>query len=215
MKRILALLAFVIFATSVSGANSCGDTNHVCTLDTNISTSTSFIDGNTYVLLQDINVTGSSTVLTIAPGAVIKPLANRSLIAIDGGRIVANGTADKNIIFTSCKDQNSYTGSTNADTSTVSGCSGATAFSDYNTGIWVRTASGMTRSDSLSFLKILNAKVGIRLDQNIDSIHDSNFWHVGATAAAFGINFVGGDANIYNNTFSDVNTGYGINVANQ
>ncbi|MDO8624566.1 MAG: hypothetical protein Q7R47_00665, partial [Candidatus Diapherotrites archaeon] len=188
-------------AVCVSAANSCGDSNHVCTLDTNISTDTNWVDGNTYVLLQDINVTGAGTDLNIAPGAVIKPLVNRSLIAIDSGRIIANGTADKNILFTSCKDQNTFAGSTNVDTSSISGCSGAPAAGNYSTGIWVKSTAAMTTSDSFSYLKIIDSTIGIELDQTIGSIHDSNFMF----ASDKGIYLtVASGLNLYNNSFSNL-----------
>src|SRR3972149_12317223 len=125
------LIVFFLFVGSSAvlagppALNSCGDSNYVCTIDSNISSDQNWVDGNTYVILADVNVTGTGTDLNIAPGEVVKYGVGRSLIARDGGRVLANGTVDKNIIFTSCKDQNSYAGATNANTSTVIGCSGA------------------------------------------------------------------------------------------
>ncbi|MBS3060948.1 MAG: hypothetical protein J4215_00010 [Candidatus Diapherotrites archaeon] len=156
------------------------------------------------MILADVNVTGAGTDLNIAPGTVVKYGVGRSLIARDGGRVLANGTVDKNIIFTSCRDQNSYVGSTNANTATISGCSGGPAPSEYNTAIYVLGNAGMTKADSFSYLKIFDAKYGIRLDQNIGSIHDSNFSFFKSLGLAYSGVFLGieTDVNIYGNAFS-------------
>ena len=157
MKWFLIGVLFLFFPL-VWAVNSCGDTNNVCTFDSNISVDQNWVDGNTYVILSDVNVTGAGTDLNIAPGTVVKYGVGRSLIARDGGRVLANGTVDKNIIFTSCRDQNSYVGSTNANTATISGCSGGPAPSEYNTAIYVLGNAGMTKADSFSYLKIFDAK---------------------------------------------------------
>jgi hypothetical protein len=206
--RVLAgtLFAFLLLITPAAAANTCGDTNNVCQIDTNISSDTTWIDGNVYVIIADVNVTGSGTDLTIQPGAVVKYAPSKSLIVIDGGRIVANGTADKNIIFTSCKDQRSFTGSTNQNTSNISGCTGTHAASDYNTALWIKSNANMTKSDSFSYLRMIDGNTAIRLDLNVGSIHDSNFDSFGKTSAltpTILLN-VSTDINIYNNNFSNL-----------
>ncbi|MDO8624530.1 MAG: right-handed parallel beta-helix repeat-containing protein, partial [Candidatus Diapherotrites archaeon] len=187
--------------------NSCGDTNNVCIIDSNISTDTNWVDGNTYVLMTDINVTGSGTDLNIAPGAVIKPVLYAKLVVRDSGRIIANGTADKNIIFTSCRDQNIYAGSTNANTSTIPGCSGAPYSQDYNNAIYIQSTANMGYSDTISYVKIFDANIGIKLDLNIGSVHDSNFWYLNQTTSSVtnrGAILLGrsNDTNFYNNVFN-------------
>ncbi|GEM_PF-2172716 len=165
-------LFFVLFFPGLAwAANSCGAT--YCTYDSNIMASETWIDGNTYVLTGDVNVTGSGVTLTIQPGAVVKLKTNTELKVFNSARIAAQGTADKNIFFISCKDQNTYTGVTNANTSAE--CSGAPSVNDYNAAIWIRADSGMTTDDNFSHLRIMNGKFGIVLDEDINAIRDSNF----------------------------------------
>src|SRR3989344_5009243 len=198
----------VLFSPLVLAANSCGDSNRVCTIDSNISVDQNWVDGNTYVILADVNVTGAGTDLNIAPGTVVKDGVGRSLIARDGVRILANGTVDKNIIFTSCRDQNSYAGSANVNTATVSGCSGAPDSSDYNTAIWVRSNAGYSKSDSFSFLKVFDENTGIRLDQNLGSVHDSNFMVIGQSGILVSLS---SDVNLFNNSFQNISGPGGAN----
>ena len=177
------LIVFFLFVGSSAvlagppALNSCGDSNYVCTIDSNISSDQNWVDGNTYVILADVNVTGTGTDLNIAPGVVVKFGSGRNLIITDGGRLLANGTVDKNIFFVSCKDQNSFAGSTNADTSSIPGCSGVIGRPDYNTAIFVKNPSGMALSDSFSYIRIFDHNHGIFLDKNIASIHHSIFDH--------------------------------------
>jgi hypothetical protein len=60
-----------------------------------------------YILIDDVVVSGKST-LTIEPGTVIK-LFEAASISVTNGRLVADGTADRPIIFTSLRDD-SYGG---------------------------------------------------------------------------------------------------------
>ncbi len=172
---LLLGISFVLVLIPAWAANSCGAT--YCTYDSNIMASETWIDGNTYVLTGDVNVTGSGVVLTIQPGAVVKYDVNTELKVFNSARIAAEGTVDKNILFLSCRDQNTYAGATNANTSAAGSCSGAPGFRDYNVAIAVHANSGMTTSDNFSYLKILNATIGIDLYEDINSIHDSNFMH--------------------------------------
>ncbi len=216
------LLVFVcwalVLATSVVAANSCGDTNHICTIDTNISADTTWIDGNVYVLLEDINVTGSGTVLTIEPGALVKFVPNSSvyapgagLILTNGATIVANGTAEKKIVFTSCRDQNSYNGFDYNSTATISRCSESPvngSRADVNVAIFVGRSSGMSKADSLSYLTIIGARDGIFLDANIGSIHDVNFVRFSG-GRGITVNLAS-DVNLFRNSFFDFNDSSGI-----
>jgi hypothetical protein len=218
MKKALLLLSFLFLCSNLNAANLCGDTNHICTYDSAISASETWVDGNTYVLLGDVDVSGAATVLTIQPGVTVKFSTETDLSVSGSGRIVANGTASKNIFFLGCKDQNSFAGTTNADTSTISGCSGVLSMRDYNSALWVKPDSGMATSDSFSYLHIKNASYGIVLDANIGSIHDVNFYQFyGNTAAnpAFAIfSRLTTAVEIYNNYFGDFNAIAGIGFQN-
>lgn len=75
-----------------------------------ITEPTTWTAGKVYVL-NDVNINVKST-LTIEPGTVVK--LKDAAIYISGGKIVANGTAEKRIVFTSLNDD-SVCGDTNAD----------------------------------------------------------------------------------------------------
>ncbi|HQD12537.1 MAG TPA: hypothetical protein PLW43_06310 [Chitinophagales bacterium] len=76
----------------------------------NITTNTTWTAGNVYVL--DGWVTLSAT-LTIEPGVVVKFKPNARL-NVNSGQVLAEGTAENRIVFTSYKDDN-YCGDTNGD----------------------------------------------------------------------------------------------------
>jgi hypothetical protein len=137
-----------------------------------ITSSETWFDGNTYVLMCDVNVYGSGVDLNIQPGAFVKfAPSTTSLFANTSGRINANGTANKRITFMSCKDQNF-----GANTSTIPQCAGVVPTSNrYGTAIWIQSTSGMTTNDTFSYLNMYDANVGIRIDKNILSINDNNF----------------------------------------
>jgi hypothetical protein len=168
----------------VLAADSCGDTNRVCVLDSNISADQNWVDGNTYVLKEDLFVLGTGTDLNIAPGAVIKALPGKSLILAQGARISALGSAQRRIVFTSCRDQNVFVDAQNADTSSIPGCAGAPYGGDYNTAIWIRSDAGMRMDDSVGFLRILFSRYGVRVDGNLGSVHDANFAFLRGSVAA-------------------------------
>ncbi len=78
---------------------------------TNITTSTTWTANNVYNLVGQIYVTNGAT-LTIEPGTVIANTANAggSLAVTRGSKIVAVGTADQPIIFTSTNDTATWVG---------------------------------------------------------------------------------------------------------
>ncbi len=202
-------LFFSLWISGALGANSCGAT--YCTYNSNIMASETWIDGNTYVLTGDVNVTGSGVTLTIQPGAVVKYDVNTELRVLNSARISANGTADKNILFLSCKDQNAYAGATNANTSAAGNCSGAPSGSDYTTAIWIASDSGMTTSDALSYLTIRDATTGIRLDESIGQIHHSVFTNL---KSGYGILIsVSSGIEISDNQFTSFVSGIVISIA--
>src|SRR3989344_1186959 len=154
-----------------------------------------------------ITVTGSNVVLTIEPGAIVKFAPVTSILVQGSARVVADGNATHPIVFTSCKDQNSWAGE---DTSGEAGCSGAPTGGDYNNALYITRSAGMTKSHSLSYLKVFDANRGIVLDLNIGSVHDSNFMFMPGrpTNASSGIYMaLGSDINIFNNSFEHFGAG--------
>lgn len=76
-----------------------------------ISTPTTFTAGNVYVIDGTLTV---NAVLTIEPGVIIKLTGNGGIDIQGSGKIIANGTNDNRIVFTSIADD-SYCGDTNGD----------------------------------------------------------------------------------------------------
>ena len=94
--------------------------------------------GNLYKVTTDLKIPSGST-LVIAPGAIVKFAAGKSLTVNSGGKLSAIGTRALPIIFTSIKDD-AYGGDTNGDGDATSaqpgdwvkiGVSGGTAIFDY------------------------------------------------------------------------------------
>lgn len=94
---------------------SCGDkpnnttTDNKIKISSNITENTTWKSGNIYILGGRITVL-SGVVLTIEPGVIIKGEAGTganatALIIARGGKIMAEGTASKPIIFTSIADE--------------------------------------------------------------------------------------------------------------
>ncbi len=82
-------------------------------VNNNITTQTTWVNGNVYVINGDIIV---SSVLTIEPGVVVKFLndGESRILIQNAGAIVANGTSTERIVFTSLADD-SKCGDTNND----------------------------------------------------------------------------------------------------
>lgn len=78
-------------------------------VNANITTSTTWTSNNVYSLSGDIYVEPGAT-LTIQAGTVIASLNNSTLAVCRGAQIIANGTSDAPIIFTSDNDRATWTG---------------------------------------------------------------------------------------------------------
>ncbi len=114
---VLSLMSFSMLFTSCSsdddnggdgGGNGGGDENTIV-VDANITTSTTWETGKTYVLASRVSVTSGAT-LTIQPGVVIKGQAGTganatALLIARGAKLMAEGTATMPIIFTSIADE--------------------------------------------------------------------------------------------------------------
>lgn len=111
-KNIFALLAALATLTFSSCNNEDKKDEPVVsnemTISSNITSSTTWETGKTYILAGRIAVTSGAT-LTIQAGAVIKGKAGTgtnatALLIAQGGKLVANGTSSNPIIFTSYAD---------------------------------------------------------------------------------------------------------------
>jgi hypothetical protein len=79
-------------------------------LDAKISTPTTWKANTVYIIREDLQI---ESALTIEPGAIIK-ISNASIELSSNGKVIANGTLDKHIVFTSLADD-SYCGDNNND----------------------------------------------------------------------------------------------------
>lgn len=91
----------------------------VVTVNSNITTATTWTPANLYVVTRSVYV---SATLTIQPGTVVK-FDGGELWTNTGGKIVAVGTAGQPIVFTSFKDD-AHGGDTNADGTTSAAAGG-------------------------------------------------------------------------------------------
>jgi hypothetical protein len=117
MKKLSLYLVFALFG-SLFVLNSCDDKDdpilppeeeNEFTITANISENTTWETGNVYVLGNRIAVLDGVT-LTIEPGVIVKGQAGTganatALIVARGGKLMAEGTADAPIIFTSVADE--------------------------------------------------------------------------------------------------------------
>ncbi|MBK7938958.1 MAG: T9SS type A sorting domain-containing protein [Lewinellaceae bacterium] len=101
MQKVILLLAFVLAAF--------GGAHAQVVVSGNINTNTTWTKNNTYLLSGFVYVKDSAT-LTIEPGTVIKgdKLTKGALIITRGANIIANGSADEPIVFTSNESDPTY-----------------------------------------------------------------------------------------------------------
>jgi len=116
MKKNYLKMTAVLLAALTIGFTSCDDDENIdpiieteFTVIANITANTTWETGNVYILGGRIAVINGVT-LTIEPGVIIKGQAGTgsnatALIIARGGKIMAEGTADQPIIFTSVADE--------------------------------------------------------------------------------------------------------------
>jgi hypothetical protein len=81
-----------------------GVTGQTIDVPATLAADTTWTTGNTYVLPADTKVAVKSpAILTIQPGTVILGSTNSALVITRGAKIIANGTAQAPIVFTSSK----------------------------------------------------------------------------------------------------------------
>ena len=83
----------------------------VVTVSSDITTATSWTEGNVYIVDHTLSITAT---LTIQPGTIIKFTGGNGLKTLTNGVIQAEGTAAKPIIFTAYTDD-SFCGDNNGD----------------------------------------------------------------------------------------------------
>ena len=136
MKRIttitltIAFLSFVFLLSCNEPITPPESTYNTVMVNSNIEGSTIWTNGNIYVINKsDFYVEGE---LTIEPGVIVKFPSNYAFLTLgNNGKITANGSSDKHIIFTSYKDDNNG-GDTNDDQETSTPSRGSWGTIDLN-----------------------------------------------------------------------------------
>ncbi len=122
MKKLLLLIFGISLLFSIACNNDDDDpdptptptpTNYdiIVVEDYNIETATVWKGDKLYVLEKDLDI---KNVLTIEPGCIIKLASGVNIEVKEEGTILANGTSEKPIIFTSIRDD-AHGGDTNGD----------------------------------------------------------------------------------------------------
>lgn len=184
------------------------------TIISDINTDTTWYSGNTYFITAMVNIKNNAT-LTIQPGTIIKFMGGTYLNIASDGSIIAKGTQENKIHFTSCKDQ-----SIGEDLSNMEGCDSSPQNEDYPYAINYANFFGVKTPDAndLADLNISFASGGIRLRIThretaiLSSIHDCNFQNLGSShAISFDSDYyytypfkVRAIMNVYNNTFTNI-----------
>lgn len=138
-------------------------------------------------------------VLTIEPGVIVK-FVNNSELGTGSGKIIANGTQEKPIIFTSIADD-SAGGDTNGDG----------AGTTPSTGDWRRISLG-NDGDQLSFTQIRYAARCININSASTFVKNSTIRDCGI---GMDLNMPGPNTLIQNNTIRNNGTGVSFIVGDQ
>jgi hypothetical protein len=117
--RKVYLFAFMLPLLFIAGCgktdNNSACTPEVVTVTTDISTPTTWQDCHIYLI--NVNQISVTSTLTIEAGAIVKfadVAGDNAILVSNSGRILATGTANKPVIFTSAKDD-AHGGDTNGD----------------------------------------------------------------------------------------------------
>lgn len=113
---ILSIIILLIGITTSCDKNK-DDRNSIITISNNITSPTTWEEDKSYII--DKENLYISAELTIQPGAIIKLMSNGNIILNSGGKITANGTSSKPIIFTSIKDDNHGSDTNNDGDNTI------------------------------------------------------------------------------------------------
>lgn len=106
---LLVLVGFLYFScdTNLSSINTTNTDPHfasnVFVVSDNISAVTTWLEGKVYYIDEPVSITNGAT-LTIQPGTIVKFDSEASLNIENGATVIANGSADKPIYFTSIRD---------------------------------------------------------------------------------------------------------------
>ena len=116
MKKYLKFMYLAVFALAIASCEKedlpeeeIPQNCNVVEVTENITQPTTWTEGNVYVITRNISV---RNVLTIEPGVIIK--LKNSRIDVYDGKILATGTPQKRIVFTSLADDR-YCGDNNSD----------------------------------------------------------------------------------------------------
>lgn len=180
MKKALLLLAFIVAAFSAANAQ--------VVVSSNITTNTTWTKNNTYLLQGFIYVKDGAT-LTIEPGTTIKgdKVTKGTLIVTRGSKIIANGTADEPIVFTSNESSPTYgdwggliilgNGTTNTSFQGQSGCgeieggvNNANGDGLYGGGCGGGTANAADNSGTLRYVRIEYPGIAFQPNNEINGL---------------------------------------------
>lgn len=215
-KQIMKLTRlFMISAIFAAFLTSCEEEDSQKIIEGSISTNTTWSEGETYIIRGDVSV--DNTTLTIQPGATIKFEAGASLsIGYYGSAtLIANGTQEKPITFTSTLDsptagtwEGIYLYSYNSSNTSFKYCNIKYAGTDSDGALNIIGTSCSFSNNAIQFVKKLGIKLtdhsSLFVEMNNNTISDCGSHAIKITSAQLHTIGTG-------NTFT-CTTGFGVNV---